>query len=211
MVATRSSTLPGFQIVVAHDRSNGIGQKGTMPWNLPEDMAYFKSLTATTRTPGSRNVVIMGRATWESIPPKFRPLQNRINVVISRSHPIYLPMLLHHQCFRVPNTLRRCRSISAGDHAAPGTPEHVASSFESALSLAAAQDFVDTVFVIGGGQVYAEAIRHAACSALHVTEILSDFKCDTFFPQYLEHFKLWSSRRNIRCKDHRISFKCCTR
>ena len=34
---------------------------------------------------GQQNAVLMGRKTWESIPAKFRPLPNRINVVISRT------------------------------------------------------------------------------------------------------------------------------
>lgn len=84
MVETRASSSEGFHIVVAHDRSRGIGKDGSMPWNLPKDMSYFKSLTSEPRTPGNRNAVIMGRATWESIPLKFRPLQHRFNIVISR-------------------------------------------------------------------------------------------------------------------------------
>ncbi|WP_296667971.1 dihydrofolate reductase [Demequina sp.] len=54
-----------------------IGLDGTMPWNLPEDLARFQQLTAG-------GVVIMGRRTWESLPPRFRPLPRRTNVVVSR-------------------------------------------------------------------------------------------------------------------------------
>eukprot|EP00892_Ulva_mutabilis_P007037 jgi/Ulvmu1/4705/UM002_0436.1 len=185
MVETRASPLPGFQIVVAHDRSKGIGLHGDMPWKLPKDMAYFKSLTTTPRTPGHRNVVIMGRKTWESIPLKFRPLQHRINIVISRS-------------------------LATRDHPTPDSPEHIASDFTAALLLAGAQACVDTIFVVGGGQVYAQAIQNPSCSALHITEIQEDFKCDTFFPDYPDHFKLWSSGKPMRCNEHFITFKCYT-
>jgi dihydrofolate reductase len=58
--------------------SNGIiGVDGRIPWRIPEDLAHFSELTA-----GS--TVVMGRATWESLPPKFRPLSGRRNVVLSR-------------------------------------------------------------------------------------------------------------------------------
>jgi dihydrofolate reductase len=59
--------------------SNGvIGRDGTLPWHLPEDMAHFRSLTTGA-------TVLMGRRTWESLPPRFRPLQGRRNLVLSRN------------------------------------------------------------------------------------------------------------------------------
>jgi len=63
---------------------------GGLIWNIPEDMAHFRNITTNVPNtpPGQEhqmNAVIMGRITWESIPVKFRPLKNRINVVVSRS------------------------------------------------------------------------------------------------------------------------------
>lgn len=56
---------------------NGIiGNNGTMPWHVPEDLAHFKRTTAG-------HPVIMGRTTWESFPEKFRPLPGRSNIVLS--------------------------------------------------------------------------------------------------------------------------------
>lgn len=57
---------------------------GTLPWQLPGDMAYFKELTSRTADPAKQNAVVMGRKTWESIPAKFRPLRGRLNVVLTR-------------------------------------------------------------------------------------------------------------------------------
>lgn len=55
-----------------------IGRARDMPWRAPEDLAHFKAVTLGAP-------VIMGRRTWESFPPRFRPLPGRTNIVISRS------------------------------------------------------------------------------------------------------------------------------
>ncbi len=65
-------------MVVAIAEDGAIGKGNGLPWpRLPADMARFKALTMG-------HAVIMGRKTWESIPPKFRPLPGRANVVITR-------------------------------------------------------------------------------------------------------------------------------
>lgn len=70
----------GLAAVVAVDDQRGIGKDGDLPWRIPADMAHFKSLTIGS----GNNAVIMGRTTWQSIPARFRPLPNRLNIVLSR-------------------------------------------------------------------------------------------------------------------------------
>jgi dihydrofolate reductase len=53
-----------------------IGADGGLPWHLPEDLRLFRALTLGC-------TVVMGRRTWESLPPRFRPLPGRRNVVLS--------------------------------------------------------------------------------------------------------------------------------
>jgi dihydrofolate reductase len=64
-------------LIWAQARHRVIGQDGVMPWHLPEDLAHFKQTTLGAP-------VIMGRKTWDSVPPRFRPLPGRRNVVITR-------------------------------------------------------------------------------------------------------------------------------
>jgi len=66
-----------LSIVVAMDRNRLIGCGNALPWRLPADLRHFKAVTMG-------KPIIMGRKTWESLPPRFRPLPGRRNVVISR-------------------------------------------------------------------------------------------------------------------------------
>ena len=64
-------------LIWAQARGGVIGKDGEMPWPLPEDLAHFKRVTLN-------HPVIMGRKTWDSIPPRFRPLPGRRNIVVTR-------------------------------------------------------------------------------------------------------------------------------
>ena len=66
-----------LHLIYARARNGTIGKDGQMPWHLPEDLAHFKRVTLG-------QPVIMGRKTWDSLPPKFRPLPGRLNIVITR-------------------------------------------------------------------------------------------------------------------------------
>lgn len=68
-----------IRLIVAKSLNNVIGVEGEMPWILPEDLKRFKKITTDQK---SKNIIVMGRKTWESIGE--RPLPKRINVVISR-------------------------------------------------------------------------------------------------------------------------------
>ncbi|PZA23290.1 dihydrofolate reductase, partial [Modestobacter versicolor] len=63
-------------MVWAQTAEGVIGADGALPWHLPEDLRLFRALT-------TGGTVVMGRRTWESLPPRFRPLPGRRNVVLS--------------------------------------------------------------------------------------------------------------------------------
>lgn len=64
-------------MVWAQARGRVIGDGHGMPWHIPADLAFFKQATAG-------RAVVMGRATWESLPERFRPLPGRRNIVCTR-------------------------------------------------------------------------------------------------------------------------------
>lgn len=66
-------------LIVAIGINGEIGKDNDLLWTKQKaDMGLFKELTNGT-------TVVMGRNTWESIPEKFRPLPNRVNIVVSRT------------------------------------------------------------------------------------------------------------------------------
>ncbi len=104
----------------------------------------------------SGHPVIMGRKTWESLPEKFRPLPGRMNVVITRQK----------------------------EYAAAGA--HVLSSLEEALATARTAEGAEEIFIIGGGQLYTEALSQA--DILYLTLIGEEKEGDVFFPPYENRF-----------------------
>lgn len=129
-------------LIAAVARNGAIGKDNALLWHLPEDMAFFRRTTQGCP-------VVMGRRTWDSLPPKFRPLPKRRNVVVTR------------------NVQWQAEGAE------------VAHSLDAALALV--RD-APRVFVIGGAQLYAEALPRA--DELVLTEVHRDCEADAFFPPW---------------------------
>lgn len=129
-------------LIAAVGRGGAIGLGGTMPWQLKADLAHFRRTTMGCP-------VVMGRKTWDSLPPAFRPLPGRRNLVVT-----------HNPAWQAD-----------GAEAAP--------SLDAALARLAG---AERVFVVGGGELYAQALPRA--DELVLTEIDADFPADTHFPAW---------------------------
>lgn len=149
-----------FDMVVAADLGEGIGAAGAVPWHLPSDLAHLKQITSETDVPGTRNAVLMGRVTWDTIPERFRPLPHRLNVVITRQVNLVLP----------DGVLR-------------------AVGLARALEVARAQVDVERIFVLGGAEIYRQAIELPRCRRIYLTRVLGRFPCDAFFPSIPSRFR----------------------
>jgi dihydrofolate reductase len=67
-----------ISLIAALTKNRLIGKNNDLPWKLPDDMKYFME---TTR----EHAVIMGRKNFDSLPPKFKPLKDRLNIVLTRN------------------------------------------------------------------------------------------------------------------------------
>lgn len=149
---------PFIGAIWAEDKNKIIGALGTMPWHVPEDLAYFKKVTAG-------HPVIMGRTTWDSFPPKFRPLPGRTNIVLSTNA-------------EIREQLRESGAFPA-------------SSLDEALELARQSNGSDQIWIIGGGKVYAEALDYLDEARISKFEL--EREGDTFAPQLGPDFRLVKS------------------
>lgn len=87
-----TARLREVRAIVAMGLGNEIGFRGDMPWHIPEDLRHFKEITMG-------HPVIMGRATWMSLPR--RPLPGRRNIVLT-----------HNEDFEAEGA-EICRSVGA--------------------------------------------------------------------------------------------------
>lgn len=74
-------------MLVAMDECRGIGKNGELPWHLKADMEHFKKVTKD-------KVVVMGHRTYNSLPEKYRPLPERVNIILSRTIGLRIPRCL---------------------------------------------------------------------------------------------------------------------
>ncbi|MBX3102442.1 MAG: dihydrofolate reductase [Bacteroidetes bacterium] len=136
--------MSSLALIVAVADNGVIGHQGRMPWHLPADLRYFKSVT-------QGHPVLMGRKTHESI---GRPLPGRRNVVITRN------------------------------------PQWSAEGVETAGSLPTALALVKEApeaFLIGGGELYAQALTAGLVQRIYLTRVHMKPEGDTYFP--LHHLR----------------------
>ena len=155
MITSDTSAQRQVLAIAAMDQKRVIGLKGQLPWNVPSDLKHFASSTA-------KQAVMMGRTTWESLDPRYRPLPGRINIVISRR----------------PEELNLPPGVLASSDC-----ERVISQFRSSQIAADRQQ----LWVVGGAQVYAQTLPF--CDQLVLTLIPGEHQGDTFFPPFEAMFE----------------------
>jgi dihydrofolate reductase len=154
------TTCPDAADVLARYRMDrALCEKGAHTWeSLTARIGGARPLPDWS--PGARNAVLMGRKTWDSLPPRFRPLPGRLNGVLSRS---LRPGVFH------------------GSH-------HVWPSLPAALDELSADPTLKQIFVAGGGEIFAEALGRPDCLRVFLTDIEAEYPCDTFL-RGLEGFR----------------------
>jgi dihydrofolate reductase len=154
-----SETNPPRQmnLIVAVDAENGISKDNSLPWHLPKEYKHFQETTIKTSDPSKINAVLMGRKCWDSIPAKFRPLKNRVNVILSKT----LPPQISEHCI-------------------------ITDDFDKALKMLTEEEpyksQIETIWNVGGKAIYQMGLEHPWMHKLVITKIDSTFDTDVQFP-----------------------------
>lgn len=150
-------------MIVAMDRQNIIAVDGQIPWYVPEELSYFAK---TTR----RKVVVMGRKTFDSL--GRRPLENRLNIVLTRSDSIDYPINIDQRPFAIDGPSEIINFSN---------PEHV--------------------FVIGGREIYSLFAPYTQKLYVTVVNSKEDYKGNkVYFPWEAFSNIKWKVKDNIKNK-----------
>ncbi|KAM9311475.1 dihydrofolate reductase-like [Gastrophryne carolinensis] len=154
-----------IKIIAAACNNMGIGVNGNLPWDLPNEFQYLLDTITTVRQPGKKNLLMWGRKSFEAFDENLLPLANTKVVLMTKN----LSDL-------------------------PRYADYIARNEEEVERLVSAQPLseeIETIWVLGGVECYKNALRHPWCNHIYFTEIMADFQCDTFFPEFDKNvFKL---------------------
>ncbi|XP_037307998.2 zgc:153031 [Pungitius pungitius] len=147
-----------IRLVAAACRGGGIGKDGQMPWDLPSEFQYFRNHVQGVSRPGRMNIMVWGKLCWFSVPKPDFPLPNVLHAVLSTT----LKEVPDHAHFL-------CKDLDAAARLAVQSP---------------LADLIETIWVVGGTQVYEDALKHPWCDLVYLTDVMADFDCDVFFPEF---------------------------
>jgi len=146
-----------ISLIVAVSENNVIGKNNALPWHLPADMKHFRDITMG-------HCVIMGRKNYDSIPLKYRPLEGRTNIVVTRK-----------KYFKAEG----CMVVNSVEEALKEVRSQESGVFSPNSQLLTPNP--DEVFIIGGADIYRQTINIA--DKIYYTKIHHSFEGDAFFPK----------------------------
>ena len=179
-----------FNLIVCVDNDYGIGKNNGIPWTFTKDLKFFKNTTSIKKDDGSKpNVVIMGNNTYNSIPDEYKPLNNRINLILSKSN-------------------KPTENITA-------SPVYFSEIAKLFLYLDSIKNNINEVFIIGGTQIYELFLEYKLISKIYMTVIKNAyFDCDKKlnFDKYKKEFEFESSSmtndiNKLTNKEHILAFE----
>jgi dihydrofolate reductase len=131
------------------------------------------------------SIIITGRKNYESIPAKFRPLPGRENIILTRDLNYTSNHPKMHVVHNWEDILKKVEELQSEN------PEK-------------------SVFVIGGGQIYKQALNQGLISEMYITHVHHDFEADVFFPPI--DLSLWQKKEEQFCPENetrKLGFSFC--
>lgn len=137
--------------------------------NLKNNVELNTNIISSTNN--LQNIVVMGKKSWESIPKKFKPLQNRINIILSR-------------------TLKKEDIVNENNN--ENNNVIIIKSVDDLFPILKCTKYYKC-FIIGGSSVYKEFLDRNLIKKIYFTRINNSYNCDVLFPEINENlFKITS-------------------
>jgi dihydrofolate reductase len=141
-----------MKAIAAMDANRGIGYKGKIPWRIPADFKWFKEFTWG-------KTLIMGRVTFESLPP----LKNRSIVVLTNNISRGENLVQYHMKHR-----NKCKNLYIRD----------SQTFDF-------MEFPDAILA-GGARTYLTFLP--LCDEIYMSHVMDEYECDTYMPEFENQF-----------------------
>ena len=175
--------------IVACDNKGGIGKNNTLPWNIKDDMHFFKKMT-------DGNIVVMGSNTFFSIPENFRPLTNRLNLVLTHNDELLKNKHKENNLIFFNIDINKKNNIITSNN-----NKDLYKLIK--LSILVKNNYLYSnkeIFIIGGESIYKLFLNlliennsnyyDLILNKIYITYIYKNYKCDTFFPKLKQNFNL---------------------
>ena len=156
-----------MEAIYAIDSKNGLAKNGIIPWKSKKDMLFFMNKTI-------KNIVIMGKNTYFSLPPQHRPLKNRLNIVFTSNPHVYDVDETQKSNVIFTNNINIHEDIFTNRSKYYNNYKFLNENYK--------------LFIIGGKTIYEYFIP--LCSKIWVTRLKSDYECDLFIDyDYSKQYK----------------------
>lgn len=182
-----------ISIIAAIGKNRELGKNNKLLWHIPEDFKRFKTLT-------SGHPIIMGRKTWESLP--IKPLPNRYNIVITRDLGFKINDLGDGEQFAIASSMKEALEESIKYYVSSSKYNQEDKIHDTKYMIHATEH---EVFIIGGGQIYRQALEKGLVDKLYLTIVDANFDADTFFPDYSQ-FKKVIFEKTSQSEKYRYKF-----
>lgn len=157
-----------LEAIVAYDINKGISKNGEIPWNIPEDMQFFKQKTI-------KNVIIMGKNTFISL--NYKPLRDRLNIVFTKNPEAFFKYSALYSNLMFTDNENIHLDIIRNSNEYANRHYFLNKHFK--------------IFYIGGESIYNKFI--SLCSTVWVTKIKNNYDCDLFFSRDMDADETFSS------------------
>lgn len=159
------------------DQKRGIGKDNKLLWHIPEDLKRFKEIT-------NGHPIIMGRKTFESI---GRVLPNRTNIIITKDtdYSVKGALVVHS----LEDAIREAKEYKVSS-----IMYQVKNDKTKNTKYKIHDTDEDEVLIIGGGQIFEQALP--LVQKIYLTVVEGDFGADTFFPEVDEFIKVKEEKKD---------------